>query len=347
MSPEVAFLLVLGGTLAWMAIPFVPALMELLRPQDATPLNAVGQDSGQLTYFATSFAERMKSEGMLGTSVPSRLGDGSNVVVHNVMTPVAASRVPIADVVVLADDTPLPAGLHVTRECLARRTFHGGANSSFRAVLGQRDVQLAEGTSVLRWIHASGRLAAASGTRLLGRATSDREILLEVDVQFDRLDAPMVRVGGGGTLETPILPVSAYTPYVPPKALALAAGYWRVEGDLEIPSDCSVAGSLIVLGKVIVSEGARVEGSIKAHGTMHIKSRAVVIGSLSARGRIVIEDGARLSGPVISESSIIVGASVIGVANKRTTVTAPRVQLRSGATVYGAVMSADGGETLK
>jgi len=347
MSPDIAFLLVLAATLAWMAIPFVPALLELLRPQDASPLNAVGQDSGQLTYFATSFAERMKSEGMLGTSVPPRLTDGSNVVVHNMVSPVAASRVPIADVVVLADDTPLPAGLHVLRECLARRTFHGGANSSYRAVLGQRDVQLAEGSSVLRWIHANGRLTAAPGTRLLGRATSDREILLDVDVQFDRLDAPMVRVGGGGTLETPILPVSAYMPFVPTKAVALAPGYWRVEGDLEIPPDTSVAGSIIVRGKVVVGEGARVEGSIKAHDTMHIKSRAVVIGALSARGRIVIEDGARLSGPVISESSIIVGASVIGVANKRTTVTAPRVQLRSGATVYGAVMSADGGETLK
>ena len=98
---------------------------------------------------------------------------------------------------------------------------------------------------------------------------------------------------------------------------------------------------------VVVGEGARVEGSIKAHGTMHVKSRAVVIGAVTARGRIVIEDGARLSGPVISETSIIIGASVVGVASKRTTVTAPRVELRKGATVYGAVMSADGGASVQ
>ena len=45
--------------------------------------------------------------------------------------------------------------------------------------------------------------------------------------------------------------------------------------------------------------------------------------------------------------SIIIGASVVGVGSQRTTVTAPRVELRSGATVYGAVMAADGGAAVR
>jgi cytoskeletal protein CcmA (bactofilin family) len=347
MTPELVFALVLLGTIFWIAIPFIPALMELLRPQDASPLNAVGQDSGMLTYFATSFTARMTAEGLLGTSVPPKLSDGTIVRVHNAMTPLAPARTPITDVVVLMDDTPIPAGTSVATECLARRTFHGGANCSFRAILGQRDVKLAAGSTVLRWVHANGRLEAATGTNLMGRATSDREILLETGAFFDRLDAPMVRVGGGGTLETPIMPVSAYTPFAPANAISLGAGYWRVRGDLVIPADTSLAGSIIVIGNVVVSEGARVEGSIKAHGTMHVKTGAVVVGALSARGRIVVEDGARLSGPVISETSIIIGAAVVGIASKRTTVTAPRVELRTGATVYGAVMAADGGASVK
>ena len=228
MSPDAVFALVLSGTVAWIAIPFIPALMELLRPKDAAPLNAVGQDAGSLTYFATSFTERVRSEGLLGTSVPPRLSDGSPVRVHNAMTPLTPSRDPITDVVVLMDDTPMMPGLVVATECLARRTFHGGTNCTYRAILGQRDVRLDEGSTVLRWVHANGRLEAAAGTRLMGRATSDREILLAVGVRFDRLDAPMVRVGGGGTLETPILPLSAFPPFVPERAIAFGAGYWRV-----------------------------------------------------------------------------------------------------------------------
>ena len=48
----------------------------------------------------------------------------------------------------------------------------------------------------------------------------------------------------------------------------------------------------------------------------------------------------------MSKTLFIVGAAVIGIASKRTTVTAPRVELRTGATVYGAVMSADGGASV-
>lgn len=347
MRPEFVFTLVLLATIAWIALPFIPALVELLKPNDASPLNAVGQDAGKLTYFATSFTERMTQEGLLGTSVPPKLSDGSKVRVHNAMTPLVVAREPVTDVVVLMDDTPIPTGASIATECLARRTFHSGANGTYRAILGQRDVQLGEGSTVLRWVHANGRLEAAQGTRLLGRATSDREILLDPNVQFDRLDAPMVRVGGGGTLETPIMPVSAYAPFVPEHAIALGHGYWRVTGDLVVPTDTSLAGSVIVRGNVIVSEGARIEGSIKAHGSMHVKTGAVVTGAVTARGRIVIEDGARLSGPVISETKITIGSSVVGIASKRTTVTAPRVELRTGATVYGAVMSADGGYTVR
>ena len=347
MTPDIAFLLLLLATLAWIAVPFIPALMELISPHDALPLNAVGQDSGQLTYFAASFTERMTREGLLGTSVPPSLSDGSVVRVHSAMTPLVPSTQPITDLVVLMDDTPVADGTIVATECLARRTFRGGANSSYRAVRGQRDIHLGANTTVVRWVHANGRLEASTGSRLSGRATSDREILLEAGVQFDRLDAPMVRVGGGGTMETPVMPVSAYTPFTPERAIALGPGYWRVSGDLVIPPDTSVAGSIIVIGNLVVSQGARVEGSIKSHGTMHIKTGAVIMGSLSARKRIVIEDGARLSGPVISETSIVVGAAVVGIASHRTTVTAPRVELRTGATIYGAVMAADGGESLK
>lgn len=347
MQPEMVFTLLLLTTIAWIAIPFIPALFELLRPRDAAPLNAVGQDAGKLTYFATSFTERMTSEGLLGTSVPPKLSDGTKVRVHNTMEPLVTSRAPITDVVVMMDDTPLPDGASIATECLARRTFHSGANGTYRAILGQRDVQLGAGSTVLRWVHANGRLEAATGSRLLGRATSDREILMEPGVQFDRLDAPMVRVGGGGTMETPIMPTSAYAPFVPDHAIALGHGYWRVTGDLVVPTDMSLAGSVIVRGNVVVSEGARIEGSIKAHGTIHVKPAAVIMGAVTARGRIVIEDGARLSGPVISETKVTMGSSVVGIASHRTTVTAPRVELRSGATVYGAVMAADGGLTVK
>jgi hypothetical protein len=347
MSPQMVFTLLLVATIAWIAIPFLPALLELLRPRDAAPLTSVGQDSGLLTYFATSFTERVKNEGLLGTTPPAWLSDGSAVRVHSASTPLAAERGGTSDVVLVVDDTPVPAGVSIGAELFARQGFHGGANSTYRAILGQRDVRLGAGSTVQRWVHASGRLMAAAGTRLIGRATADVAIVLESGVQFDRLDAPVVRVGEAseGASEMPVLPVAAYTPFLPSNALVLGPGYWRVAGDFVVPAGASLVGSVIALGNVIVSEGARVEGSIKARGTLQVRARAVVVGALAARGRITIGNGAQVSGPVIAETSVAVGAATVGSAGTRTTVTAPQVELRNGATVYGAVMSADGGES--
>ncbi|MES2522133.1 MAG: polymer-forming cytoskeletal protein [Gemmatimonadota bacterium] len=342
-SPELAFAALMAATLAWIALPFMPALLELLRPRDAAPLDAVGTDSGGLTYFATSFTERMQAEGVLGATPPARLADGRNLRLHSTRTPVAATTAEQSDVFLLEDDTALPDGLRCSAECLSREDFNAGSGSNFRAVLGLRHVRLGSGTIVQRWVHAAGTLDVGAGSRLIGRATADDEIMLGADVQFDRLDAPVVRVGIRKPQHTATLPVGAFTPYTPEGALSLGAGYWRVTGDLTVPPGTALSGSVIVIGNVRIGEGARVDGDIKAHGTLTVSPRAVVTGALSARARIAIENGAHVSGPVISETEIAIGAAVAGTPGQRTTVTAPRVELRNGATVYGAVMSADGG----
>ncbi|HYW31437.1 MAG TPA: hypothetical protein VE869_08030 [Gemmatimonas sp.] len=344
-APGLAFALLMAATLLWIALPFLPAMFELLRPRDAAPLDAVGTDSGSLTYFATSFTERMGAEGVFGAVPPGRLADGRGLRLHSARTPLTVSTAVQSDVLLLEDDTALPDGTHCSAECLSREDFNAGDRCNFRAVLGGRHVRLGTGTVVQRWVHAAGTLDVGVGSRLIGRATADDDIMLASDVQFDRLDAAMVRVGTRQPQDTTTLPVSAFTPYIPEGALPLGTGYWRVTGDLTVPPGSALSGSVIVLGNVRIGDGARVDGAIKAHGTLTVSPRAVVTGALSARSRIAIENGARVSGPVISETEIAVGAAVVGTPGQRTTVTAPLVELRNGATVYGAVMSADGGVT--
>jgi predicted acyltransferase (DUF342 family) len=345
MTPAIAFTLLLLGCIGWISIPFIPALAELLSPRDAAPLNAVGNDAGRLTYFATSFTERATAEGLLGTMVPPRLDDGTAVRTHAAATPLPATTTPIRELVVFFDDTPVPDGITLASECLARMTVRGGTGVTYRALLGQRDVLLGRKSTVLRWVHARGRLEVLDGSRLLGRATADRDIALAPNVGFDRLEADVVRVVGLQPPDTPVRPVSDYPAWTPEKALVMSTDYWRVEGSVTIPAGCAMVGSLVATGSVVVGDGARVQGSIKAHGDVRVARGAVVIGSLSARGRVIVDTGARLSGPLISEVEAVIGAAIVGISGKRTTVTAPRVRLARGATVYGAVMAADGGFT--
>jgi predicted acyltransferase (DUF342 family) len=346
MSPDVVFALLMVAFVGWIAIPLVPAILELVRPRDAAPLNAVGNDSGQLTYFATSFLRRVTEEGLLGTMVPPKLSDGSVVRVHAAATPLGAPGSAVRDLSVLFDDTPLPDNLDLESECFARMTVRTGRGVTFRALLGQRDIVLGPESTVLRWVHARGLLQVATGSALLGRATAERGIVLASGVRFDRLEADVVRVDGAEPTEVQVMPTAAYQPFVPQKALLMAPQYWRVDGDVTIPPGSAVLGSLIVRGNLIIGQGSRVQGSIKARGEMRIMSGCTLVGAVSARGRVVIDAGSRISGPVISETEIILDNAIVGVASKRTTITAPRVVMAPGATVYGAVMAADGGYTV-
>jgi predicted acyltransferase (DUF342 family) len=345
-SPALAFALLLAGLLFWLALPIIPAMMELIWPRDAVPLNAVGNDAGNLTYFAESFTARAHREGLLGTMVPPRLTDGSPVIAHSQAQPLPSGRKAVKDLVVLMDAEPVPAGTEFSSECLARLTLRGSENVTYRALLGQRDVLLGARSTVLRWVHARGRLEVAEGCRLLGRATADRSIVLAPGVAFDRLESDVVRVGGAETVDAPILPTGAYEMFVPKKATMLGTHYWRTQENLLVPAGAALIGSAISTAAIVVDQGARVTGSLKAHGDLRICAGSVVVGSVAARGRITIERGAKVSGPIISETGIVVEAAVIGGPGKRTTITAPAVRLYSGATVYGAIMAGDDGLTL-
>ncbi len=345
-SPALVFAVLLFAMLLWMALPLIPALMELARPRDAAPLNAVGNDAGNLTYFAESFTARATHEGLLGTMVPKRLSDGTDVLTHSAAQPLAQRGSSFSELVVLMDGEPLAEGTELASECLARLTVHGSARVTYRALLGRRDIFLGRGSTVLRWVHAAGRLEVAEDSRLIGRATAERQIVLGTNVVFDRLESDVIRVTDVETPAAPLLPTGAYERFTPRKARELGVAYWKVDDGVTIPAGNILVGSLIATGSIVVNDGARVTGSIKAHEEVIVRTGAVIIGSISARGRITIERGARVSGPVISETATVVEAAVIGGTGKRTTVTAPIIRLMPGATVYGAIMAGDDGLTI-
>lgn len=345
-SPETVFALVLLGFVGWLSLPLIPAFVELLYPKDAAPLNAVGNDAGNLTFFAESFTTRATREGLLGTMVPPRLSDGSPVRTHSQGQPLPVQRKAFSEFIVLMDSEPVPDGVEFSNECLARLTVRSGANVTYRALLGQRDILLGTKSTVLRWVHARGRLEVAGGSRLLGRATAERAIVLEPNVIFERMEAGVIRVSGLEAIEAPVLPTGAYERFVPPYGKQVGPAYWRIDGGLPISSGSAFLGSAIATGAIVVNDGARVTGSLKAHEEVIIRSGAVVTGSIASRKRITIERGAKVSGPIISEESIVVEAAVVGSSTTPTTITAPIIRLLPGATIYGAVMAREDGLSI-
>ena len=385
MSTVVAFLLLLFAFLAWVALPFLPALLELVRPRDASPLYGVGNDAGELTWFADGFRAYAASVGLSseldtrygpplerGTSAPIslepltvfQLRDSTNVrVLRSVNAARELANIPglprsgdrppddLRDIIVIDVDAQLPDKLAVDRELYARSDFVGGVGMRVRALLASRRADLAVGTIIVRWVHADGQLCVGRGSTLFGRATSRTEMRLARDVRFERIMAPRIIVGSEDDefVPPPVAELLHGEPWARPmtdRITQMSADTLRVRGDLIVPSGTIVSGNLIVLGSLVLERGSQMHGSAKARAGIQLVGENIVTGSLTAREDLHIGERSRVAGPVIGERVVHVHANAfIGTPNGQTTVTAPQIVLTRGSTIFGAVSAREWGKT--
>lgn len=355
MTPLVAFLLLLAGTLSWFLLPLLPALRELFRPTDIMPLQVVGRDAADVALFARGFQAYLTRQlGRLPTDAPAellgKLPDGTPFCRGPRLPEDLAAQATRDDgldrVVVLSSAAALPGGGTFLREVYAQAAVAGGPSTIYRALLGDASLTLGPDSTVLRWIHARGELLVGDHSLLAGRASSDQAIRLGTGVSFDRLAAPRIVVAGGS--EVPDLadaaPPSAFA--LPPDRARPIGDHARVEGDLALPPGARYAGHLVVTGSLELGPGAQVTGNVKAHGPVTIADGAVVAGAVVSRISVTTGLRARVDGPVVAEMAVSLGpGTVVGEPQRPTSIAAPRVTAEAGVTLHGLVTATEGGQT--
>lgn len=374
----VPFLLLLAATAAWILLPVIPALRELLHPTDAEPLNAVGHDAGDLTVFADGFrdylARQLPREGGAAASISSgagmtvattssgpsgTLGDGTPYV-QLTGDALALREVALADgavprLVIADGPLTLPGRETFLLEFLARGPLHGGPEAIYRALLGEGDVSLGDRSEVLRWVHAAGDLALGHGCIVHGRASALGHMLLAPGVTFTRIRAARIaavshqhEAAGADTLsDPPVLPPVISGTVKLPAGATRERGYTRITGDYTVPAGGTLTGALVVLGRLVVGDGARIGGSVKVHGECVLGDDVVIDGTVVSRRGIATGARCAIRGSLAAERDATVGAgSWIGGPNLPASVAAERVVLHAGVQVFGAVSARRGGRVV-
>jgi len=354
MTPAVAFLLLVLGTVVWFILPMLPALRELLRPTDIAPLQVVGRDAGDVGLFARGFRTYLNRQlDRLATDTPDEvigtLTDRTPFVrarrLPEALLTEAAGERGLDRVVVLTGPAAFPGGETFVRELYATAAFAGGPRAVYRAVLGDASVTLGPGSAVLRWVHARGDLLVGDQSILSGRASSDQGIRLGGMVTFDRLAGPRIAVAGGGSLAP--LPSPAPTPFEPPADRTQVVGdHRRIEGDFTVPAGSVVTGNLVVTGVMTLGPGAHLIGSLKTHRSVRLEAGAVVDGAVVSRAEVMAGFRTTIGGPVVAEEAIHLGpGTVVGHPHQPTSIAAPRVELGAGVQVHGLITATEGGST--
>ena len=344
-----SFLVLLAVTLGWFLLPIIPAILELVRPTDVQPLQVVDRSAGEVDFFARNFRQYFEKQIAAHAALPAgerprdALPDGTRFIQVR-----AASDAGTGNedrLVVVESQLALPGDETFLVELYARAPLTGGPRAVYRAIYGERELTLGEGSRVLRWAHAAGRFSVGAHSVLQGRISSDRIVSLGGGVIFERIGAPVIAMGTEN--EPPPEPPALAKEFVLPEGACAAGDHFRIEGDLNIPGGVRVNTSLVVGGSVIVGLGTVVEGSIKAHRDVELADEARVRGSVVARRRVMTGAAAWIGGPVIAEQRIRLGrGTVVGGPNLPATVSAPEVELSQGVTVYGQISAPKGGRTF-
>jgi len=334
-----------------LALPLIPAIRELHGEADAVPLGIIQQHAGEIRYFADSFRAYIKPlEPILqecassGRNASGILADGTGYIV--LANGSDAMALPLQDgrcsiLIASATDLVLPSNASFTRDIYCLAGVLGGDNNHYRALLADANVYLGQYSSLLRWAHAHGRFSAGQGCKLEARVSSDSGMQLASGCAFQRLNAPRIDFG------QPLDPSAS--PILHNSEGSTSATLKRVlqDGDFEIQAHETFRANLVVRGKLRVGSGARVFGSVKSENDLILNPGAHVQGSLITEKNLVIGPNCRVHGPVIAEREASIGPGTqCGEPQRPTSISALKIKIVDGVTVFGSVWAREHGEVV-
>ena len=299
--------------LAWVVVtllvftfPLLPGLIELKLGRDAHPIAIDHQDNGDTEY-------RIK---LLAPTLP------------------VLSSLPGAASWWMADHYRVPSG---TRLAAARtdRSVTLERNAVADIVISDGMLQLEEGSQVTHLAHA-GAIIARGAVNLGGRTSANSLVALAAGSHAFRVAAPCIVTA----------PLRAAPPAPMDSAVtALTRMPRRHAGTFEVAAGQTLEDSLVVTGDLVLGEGARVVGNVKAHGNVDLAAGAAVIGAVFAGGRIRCAGRNRVQGPMSASHIVTLGVgTVAGSPAGPCSVSAWQIVLGPGVAVFGTLASVAGCE---
>jgi hypothetical protein len=347
MSPYFATALLVGFITLLLTLPLAPGILELYRQSDAAPLVVVQQNAGDVRFFADGFRSYLAAiQPALHESLASghdlrvTMPDGDTCIVLAAASSFASDTRTCSEVIVSGSDLDLPPETTFLKDIYTAGDFSGGGNNQYRAILGDKNVHLSSGSTVMRWVHAVGDVAAGSNCKLYGRVSAQHSIRLQAGCNFLRLNAPHISTG------QPDADVHEAT--VPDDAPATSRERQLRDGDFAISAGEIFQGSLVVRGSLRIGAGARIYGSVKCGRQLTVDHGVLVTGSLICAREMRVGPDGLILGPVIAERSVyLTRGTQCGSSVCPTTVSAPEITVEEGVVVFGSVWAREHGRVVK
>jgi len=315
-------------------IPFIPGVIELIKPKDASPLFIPMDYSKEPRYFSRSF------KGILKNSVSADTAPGIREVKLSKVEKIevaGSQRIggSVDHILYITGDLVSEDKTRLNREVYVTGDASIGSMTTLRAIACEGRLTLSKDVRIVRWADAEGMVEISDNCNLGISVSSGDELRIGRACRFKRLYG------------TPIITysMSRFTPS-PFHRFSVRDGAWIVDKDcMTVPSHTRVEGNLIVKKDLKVGDGCAVSGSIKTYGDLTLGDGVRVSGNLFSEGDIEIGEGSTIAGDIFSQGSIIVkGKTRIGGPGEIRSVIGKRgVRLGRDIIIYGYVMTEGSG----
>jgi cytoskeletal protein CcmA (bactofilin family) len=335
-------LLLIAIVTAWAYLPLAPAVRELQEATDVAPVRVVQASAVDVHHFARgyrSFLEEHLAAAMarcrnLGRPQHGQLDEG---IPYSVVTSWDGKTPPVG-MIVCSRSLAVPARGVFRFEMYAAGSMVGGELAVYKAVLAERDIDLAPRSTSLRWLHAGLVVRVGRDSRLHGRVSAGTAIELADGCFFERLNAPRITFGRDVQVARPTVARTPLTVDDVEHVLDPSAGRWLIRGEAHLPPARSVETDLVATGDVRVGKDVQVIGSIKSRRDVYLGMGVEVHGSVVARRHVYMSEGCIVHGPILAENTIFIGTGCrIGSPSMPTTVGARRIHLSEGVVAHGTV----------
>lgn len=327
------------------ALPFSPAIVEIIRKQDNYPLFISMEYKKDPRYFFNSF-KKIINKAVTGLTDKNQvrevmLSKKENVQITESLRIPAATQV--EHLLYVKGDMISDVGVHFKKEIYVSGNAYIGSDNVLRALAVEGNTKIAVGTTFKRWLDTQGNLEVGSNCFLGISATCGGKLCLAEDCSFRRLyGMPIITRN-----------MSDVTEAENPAALS---AYLSAEQELSfirktdrvIAQESVLKGNFLFLKDLRVGRNSVVNGSVKCYGDMELEENVTVYGNIFADGKITVGKGAIIGGHVFSQESILISEhSVISKPDVIKSVLGKKsVRLAPYVTIYGYISTEGKGRVI-
>jgi hypothetical protein len=342
-------------TAALLVLPVTPALYELWKRSDASPLPTSRHD-GRIANFADVLRTRLEPlrpqlERCRAEHIVSResLAGMEVLLVGTDNFDFDSEQTQGISTLMFGERAQIPASKVVDADVYADGPILLGENAALRAAFGRDDIILGKNSTVLRWLHGDGNIYLRPGSTVYGRLSAGQSIRLERGCAFQHMHAPQILTFDSddthahATADSHVCQAQKGLEEnaergVTGDIFASTRPRLRVEGDFALPPGETLNANIIATGELHIGRGARLLGSAKSYKDTVIDEDACVHGSIVCGGTVWLGPRTFAAGPVMAENDVLIArGACVGSPDAPTTISSSGANLAAGCQLHGTV----------